>query len=202
MMIHEFESLTGFYPTPDMYRIIEKEYVEGPWKDKQEFCRAYTNNIGGLAERLTREAYEEGRKDLIDQITKSEALLSCAKEWQQEAERLQKELDNALEWQPYMVEEEYSDEDYNGLYDCKNTKKLSTTEAKELISQEFGFKPEMIEVQDSKRTYEIDRYRRIRGNGRISRAPLYNASDWNYIRFKVCGYEYEYQDGELCQMKF
>ena len=40
MMIHEFEKLTGFHPTADLYKAIEHAYMEFDG-DKVEFCKAY-----------------------------------------------------------------------------------------------------------------------------------------------------------------
>ena len=34
--------------------------------------------------------------------------------------------------------------------------------------------------------YEINRHRQLREVGAVDRAPLYNSTDWNYIRF-TCG---------------
>ena len=58
MMIQEFEQLTGIYPTTELYKVIEKKYMDGPWTSKQEFCEAYKANKDGLAESCARCANE------------------------------------------------------------------------------------------------------------------------------------------------
>lgn len=56
-MLTEFEELTGFYPSADMYDAIELEYSEFPG-DKYAFCEAYKANKDGLAERIQQRASE------------------------------------------------------------------------------------------------------------------------------------------------
>ncbi len=200
MMIQEFINLTGFYPSAHLYAVIEAEYIKSDYPDKQSFCRAYKLNADGLADKIAMLSNEVENMRRKEQEHTKDVALRAAKEWQEEAERLQKELDKELEWKTYEVKYEYSEEAYDMLYDDSSTKKLSTEDAKDLIASEFGFDRSKVEVEDSKRIYEINKHRQVRGSGRVSRAPLYNSTDWNYIRFKVAGYEYEMQDGELCKM--
>ena len=54
-MLEEFEELTGFYPSADMYDAIELEYADFPG-DKYAFCEAYKANKDGLAERIQQRA--------------------------------------------------------------------------------------------------------------------------------------------------
>lgn len=56
-MLEEFEELTGFYPSADMYDAIELEYADFPG-DKYAFCEAYKANKDGLAERIQQRASE------------------------------------------------------------------------------------------------------------------------------------------------
>ena len=56
-MLTEFEELTGFYPSADMYDAIELEYFEFPG-DKYAFCEAYKANKDGLAEKIQQKASE------------------------------------------------------------------------------------------------------------------------------------------------
>ena len=53
MMREEFERLTGFYPTSDLYAAIEVAYMDFKG-DKAEFCKAYAANKGGMAEAIQR----------------------------------------------------------------------------------------------------------------------------------------------------
>lgn len=57
MMMTEFEELTGFYPSADMYDAIELEYADFPG-DKYAFCEAYKANKDGLAEKIQQRASE------------------------------------------------------------------------------------------------------------------------------------------------
>lgn len=52
MLISEFQILTGIYPDAALYSEIEREYHDGDWQDKHDFCTAYKANHDGLAERI------------------------------------------------------------------------------------------------------------------------------------------------------
>ena len=54
MMREEFERLTGFYPSADLYRVIEVRYSEFHG-DKTAFCKEYKANKDGLAESIQRD---------------------------------------------------------------------------------------------------------------------------------------------------
>jgi len=55
MMIQEFTERTGFYPDDALYEIIEEHYIAfGGSKD--DFCKAYKENVDGLAEQIQYEA--------------------------------------------------------------------------------------------------------------------------------------------------
>lgn len=45
--------------------------------------------------------------------------------------------------------------------------------------------------------YEVNRHRQLRKVGEIDRAPLYNATDWNYIRFDCGCMSYELHNDNL-----
>ena len=64
-----------------------------------------------------------------------------------------------------------------------------------------SFNPERIEIITTAHTYEVNKYRRLRKAGIYTRQPLYNATDWNYVRFNVrgvgCTWMYEMVNGEL-----
>lgn len=49
MLKQEFSDRTGFYPSADMYAIIENKYLEMD-VGKDRFCKMYKNNDEGLAE--------------------------------------------------------------------------------------------------------------------------------------------------------
>ena len=48
VLLEEFEALTGFYPSSDLYAEIEKQYSDFDG-DKQAFCRAFKKNKNFMA---------------------------------------------------------------------------------------------------------------------------------------------------------
>jgi hypothetical protein len=46
--------------------------------------------------------------------------------------------------------------------------------------------------------YEVNKYRRLRVSGSFDRCPVYESTDWNYIRFDCASFMYELVNGELC----
>lgn len=198
MMIHEFEQLTGIYPTAELYKVIEKKYMDGPWINKQDFCKAYKANKDGLAESCARCANavrlaDEGlAKHEIDKWK------ATAEQWKAENERTKKQLDRELCWTPYEYTDRLSDKDYKRLAAQTDTERYTDEQAKEMIAQEFGFSRERIQLQRQIPALEVNKYHQIRKTGQmIQRDPLYNATDWNYAAFEVCGYCYEMVNGEL-----
>lgn len=198
MMIQEFEQLTGIYPTTELYKVIEKKYMDGPWTDKQEFCKAYKANKDGLAESCARCA--NGVRLADEGLAKHEIekWKATAEQWKAENERTQKQLDRELCWTPYEYTNRLSDKDYEHLAAQTDTERYSDDWMKDMISQEFGFAREYIQIQRQLPVLEINKYRQLRKTGQmIQRDPLYNATDWNYAAFEVRGYCYEMVNGEL-----
>ncbi len=198
MMIQEFEQLIGIYPTTELYRVIEKKYMDGPWTDKQEFCKAYKANKDGLAESCARCA--NGVRLADEGLAKHEVDMwkATAEQWKAENERTQKQLDRELCWTPYEYTDRLSDKDYERLAAQADTERYSDDWMKDMISQEFGFAREHIRIQRQLPVLEINKYRQLRKTGQmIQRDPLYNATDWNYAAFEVRGYCYEMVNGEL-----
>lgn len=52
MLQSEFETITGIFPDVLTYEEIEKEYNNGSWEDKTQFCAAYTEDKDGLAHKV------------------------------------------------------------------------------------------------------------------------------------------------------
>ena len=75
-------------------------------------------------------------------------------------------------------------------------------EAKDLLYQWFGFAREKIKIHHSVPQYEVNRHRMLRKVGEIERLPLYNATDWNYIRFDCGCMCYELQNDDLRPYRF
>lgn len=191
MMIKEFEYLTGFHPDAELYKAIEAEYMDGAYKDKIEFCHAYIDNRKGIAEKIQRMANEATARRDVD-LTKK------LKEAEAAADFLRQRLDRELEWHEYTDERRMPDKDYKRLAADINVAELSDDDAKKLILQEFGFSPEKVRIRRSLTVKQINKYHTIRLTGTTrKRDPLYSSSDWNYIAFTCCGYEYEMVDGDL-----
>ena len=106
-------------------------------------------------------------------------------------------LEREQEWRPYADVRNVSEEEYQKLATTCSVKHLSDEEAAELIRNEFGFDIDKIEIVHTVDVYEVNRHNALRKVGELKRDPLYDATDWNYIRFNVCGWSYEMQDGNL-----
>ena len=63
---------------------------------------------------------------------------------------------------------------------------MSDEQAKDLLYNWYGFARDKIKICHNVPVYEVNRHRLLRKVGELDRPPLYNATDWNYIRFD-CG---------------
>lgn len=98
-----------------------------------------------------------------------------------------------------------SQEDYEILEKSGDNNTLSESEAIILINKEFGFEASRIKIMSDA---EIDvskpnsQYLEIE---KKPRKPLYEATDWNYIRFNIITrsgeWSYEMVNGNLCFVK-
>ena len=194
MTIHEFEELTGVYPSTDLYSAIEQAYDDYPG-DKREFCAEYKANKDGLAEKIQYMA----SLNTINALSAETAKANEAKLERDDAKRRIKELEAALEkaqgWQKYGTGSHMSDADYLDLE--KRGEPITEERAKEIIHKEFGFAVEFIEIVNELTEYEVNHSHQLRETGKLSRLPHYESSDWNYIRFNVNGWQYEMVDGQL-----
>lgn len=68
MLKQEFSDRTGFYPSADIYAIIENKYLEMD-VGKDRFCKMYKNNDEGLAEYIQSAADKE-TVTMLDEMTK------------------------------------------------------------------------------------------------------------------------------------
>ena len=189
MMINEFEARTGIYPTTDLYRIIEEYYYEFDG-DKDEFCEAYKNNTDGLAEEITHKAN-------IDAALFSKKQKAAIDSLKIEVEKLAKQLEKEQEWTAYEIPENVRQDCYTDLRDESSTRTLTDEEAKAYIADDYGFDPDRITILHSVPIYERNRHAVLRKIGEHERLPLYNATDWNYIRFDCGRMSYELDNGEL-----
>lgn len=193
MMMSEFIERTGFEPTASEYAKIEEAYYDFNG-NKDEFCKAFVKNGG------EKKIYE-ARAEEIAQL-KSE-LVEMEKQHKAELEAHEKqiatltaELDRELEWKPSdgagtnMEQKRYEEL-------AKYGKAMTDEEAKAFIADECGFDPEKIRILHEVNTYEVNKHRRLRKSGTFDRAPVYEATDWNYVRFDCACFMYELVNGEL-----
>jgi len=185
MMREEFEQRTGFLPTQSLYSIIEKYYTNFDG-DKDAFCKAYKKNADGLATKIQREA---DMQEINAQIV--------AKSYEARIAELEKALEREQEWKPYEDTDNVPQADYERLASQSDTEHLSDEKAKDLLYEWYGFAREKIRIHHSVPVYEVNRHRRLRKVGELDRSPLYNATDWNYIRFDCGCMSYELYNDNL-----
>ena len=191
MMKEEFEKLTGIKVSWDEYKAIEPVYMDFDG-DKYDFCKAYKGDRYSLRTNINKLAQKDDViKGLKDQIARLEAQLKDT----------EAKLEVAEEWEDHEDEHNVKQRQYEELSDGGNTRELDDAEAIELINREWGFAPQMIRIVRTVAKEQINRFHRIRRVGEYERKPLYNASDWNYIRFDVEAQHgttsYEMHNGEL-----
>ncbi len=115
-----------------------------------------------------------------------------------ELEKVKAELDKELEWKDCEnMGTNMSEKDYLNLK--KSGKVMTKQEAIDLIASEFGFGPEKITILSTVETYEVNKHYRTRVKESIVRDPVYDATDWNYIRFDCANWCYEMINGQLRQ---
>lgn len=117
------------------------------------------------------------------------------KEAEAKIEELQKALDVELEWHDCEGGTTVEQERYEAL--AKSGRQLTEDEAKELLYEEFGFAKEKVTIITEASTYEANRHHQMRKKQTFTRPPVYEATDWNYIRFNCSGWMYEMVNGEL-----
>ena len=189
MLKEEFEQRTGFYPDQALYSIIEKYYMEFDG-DKDAFCKAYKQNADGLAEKIQREADMHAFKALA-------AVENAVKGYQSRIAELEKALEREQEWKPYEDTDNVRQADYEKLAGQSDTEHMSDEKAKDLLYELYGFAEEKITLHHSVPVYGVNRHGRLRVVGEMDRSPLYNATDWNYIRFDCGCMSYELYNDNL-----
>ena len=197
MLRGEFENLTGIYPSENLYSVIERFYSESK-EDKHDFCRAYLMNADCLAEHIQTEANK------LEQAREQQAYVEiCDLKTKLEEEKLKKlelkiQLDKELDWKPAEhTGTNMKQEDYNQLAESGSAIIPSDEEAIEHLSMLFGFMPDRIQILREVQTFEVNKYHRLRVKDTYQREPLYDATDWNYIRFDCAGMQWELVNGEL-----
>ncbi len=193
MMMSEFVERTGFQPTADEYDQIESAYYDFDG-DKDAFCKAFVEQGGEMkiykarANEIARlrsqmlEIEKEHKKEVADRDRRINELTA--------------ELDRELEWKPStgtgtnMEQSRYEKLASSGCV-------MTDEEAKAFIADECGFAPEKIRILHEASTYEVNKHLRLRVAGTFDRAPVYESTDWNYVRFDCAHFMYELVNGEL-----
>ena len=189
MMLEELEKRTGYFPTMEEYAAIEKACMELS-DDKDAFCKAYKKNEGGIAERIQREVN-------IQHINAQREAEKAQKAMEERIAELEKALEREQEWQPYKDTDNVQQADYERLASQSDTEHMSDEKAKDLLYEWYGFAREKIKIRHSVPVYEVNRHRNLRKVGELDRSPLYNATDWNYIRFDCGCMSYEFYNDNL-----
>lgn len=187
MMMQEFIVRTGFTPTFDEYKLIEEEYYKFKG-DKDAFCRHFIKS--GQIEKL-----------INNRALKITALENILKQkeaaYKKEIQKLLAVIEKEQDWKPYCDEHNVRSSDYDRLLTDSCTQVLDDTEAKSLVCNWFGFDCDKVVILHSVPKYEVNRHRQLRKVGEIKRLPVYNATDWNYIRFDCANQSYEIWNGCL-----
>lgn len=197
MLRSEFETLTGIYPSEMLYSVIEEFYNDSKL-DKHEFCEKYKFNADGLAERIQEEANELEAEKAQQAYFEVRELKADLDKMRMDRNRLKDQLDRELDWHPAEhTGTNMKQKEYQKLLECYTTEVLSDEEAVKHISELFGFMPEKIQILREVQTFEVNKYHRLRVKDTYQREPLYDATDWNYIRFDCAGNQWELVNGEL-----
>lgn len=193
MMMSEFIDRTGFEPTASEYERIEKAYYDFNG-DKDAFCKAFVKDSGEKKICKARAAEIQRLKSQMIELEKQ--FKKDVADREKRIDELTADLDRELEWKPSTgTGTNMSQIDYDHL--ARSGRKMTDEKAKAFIADECGFDPEKIRIQHEVNTYEVNKYRRLRKSGTFDRAPVYEATDWNYVRFDCACFMYELVNGEL-----
>ena len=161
MLEREFSDRTGFYPSADMYEIIESKYLEmdiDKDKDLAECIQMETDKATVIKlNELTKKAKEE-----------KEALEYRIKMLERGMKDLQLLYDKELEWKPYENEKLYSQEEYDKLlgFEDGTTKKWETRtvqlpEQDEMIRNSWDNRYAKKMLEEHKEAFDQARYEKI-----------------------------------------
>lgn len=198
MMKQEFEKLTNMTVTVEEYAEIEEQYMAFDG-DKQAFTKAFVEKWDGPAKIYAARAREIARLwDCLAEQGKANRLEVAALEKQ--VADLTAKLDTELEWKPAKSTGTNMDQDrYERL--VASGREMSDEEAVTLVAEETGFAQERVVIVREVSRYEVNKHHQLRKAETYTRAPFYDATDWNYIRFNVLtaagGYQWELINGEL-----
>lgn len=197
MTIKEFTERTGFYPTYEHYKFIEKSYMDFDG-DKDAFCKAFRENTDGIAEKITREVERFVEEQTELGMHEHDAMEERIARQAGIINDLQAQLDAELEWTPCKdAGTRMTQRDYVKLREDRFTKTMTDEEAADFIAEELGFNAARVKIIRKAETYEVNKHHRMRVAETYDREPLYESTDWNYVRFDVYSMAYEYINGQL-----
>lgn len=195
MMISEFNTLTGFYPSWSLWLTICRTYNESGL-DKNEWCRQYVKNADGIAgriARLTDELDEDHGRSWCIQVEEARAEIKMLKE---QLKKAKAQLEDAQGWQPAKdLGTNMNQDAYAELAD--DSAPMSELDAIRRVYEMCGFDMALIRIVKTVNTYEVNKQHRCRVSGEYERPPVWSSTDWNYIRFNVADLQWELVDGEL-----
>lgn len=92
--------------------------------------------------------------------------------------------------------------DYIELKKAPDTHVMTPAEVIKYVADHFGFDATKVKPLSALpiHVFVSAGATRQTDNGTIKRAPLYNATDWNYMLFEVCGMKWEVIGGDLEQV--
>ena len=193
MMISEFIERTGFEPTASEYVKIEEAYCDFDG-DKDAFCKAFVEQGGEKKVYQVRAAEID---QLRSQIMELEKMFKADSEKQEkQIAGLQAQLDKELEWKPStgpgtnMEQSRYEELAGAG-------RQMTDQEARDYIADECSFSADKITIFHKVSAYEVNKYHRLRVAAKYDRSPVYESTDWNYVRFDCASFMYELVNGEL-----
>lgn len=195
MMISEFKTLTGVYPSWALWAVINRVYNESKL-DKHEWCKAYVENKDGMAGMiavLADKEFEERARNHEIELKNAHGEIAHLRE---QLEKTKAQLDRELEWHPTSkLGTNMSEHDYQLLAD--DTAPMSELDALRRIAHECGFDMSCIKLVPTVETFDVNKHQKCRVSGTYSRLPVWASTDWNYIRFDVCDNQWEIVNGEL-----
>lgn len=193
MMMQEFTERTGVTPTFLEYKGIEDEYYAFDG-DKDAFCKAWVAASGPAKLYAARAHHIEQLENCLGELRKE--YLTEAKRLKARIAELELDLEKELDWKDTDGAGTTMEQGrYEHLERCG--RKLTEEEAKQLVHEEFGFDPEMVEIIAEVSTYQVNKYHQLRKKETFERVPCYEATDWNYVRFNCRGWQYEMVNGQL-----
>lgn len=199
MMIQEFEKLTGIEVTTEEYAEIEQMYYEFDG-DKQAFCKKFVKDNGMVTvlRKMLKVEKEDHRGAELELAQVRKDYDNYSNDMVKAMEKLKAQLEKEQEWKPWVPADAVPQNDYDHLK--SSGREMSDAEAIEWIAGEWGFSTDKIRINRKMKQYEVNRHNQLRTIGELERDPYYDATDWYYVFFTVCGMEYEAHNGRLIQL--